>query len=385
MKKTIALAILFIITISFSHSAWAETYKIGAVFSVTGVASFLGEPEKKTVEMLAEKINSQGGINGNKVKLIIYDSQGDATKARHAVKKLMTRDKVLAVIGPSTSGNSIAVGPLAQKYRTPLLSCASSYKIVTKNRETGEQFPWVFKVAHTDTMAAEAIYTQLNKMNINRIAITSVTSGFGASGRGELIRIAPKYGIKILADEKYGPKDTDMTAQMIKIKALKPQAIINWSTGPSQVTIVRNWKDLDMAHIKLFQSHGFGSKKNIQLAAGAAEGVYLPLSSGNIGQILSANHPQKQVVMSYYNEYQKAYNEPISSFGGHGWDSFMLVVDAIKNVGPDKKKIRDYLEQRKGFVGQHGIFNFSKKDHNGLSKDAFNMLVVKNSDWSLVQ
>jgi len=363
--------------------AFKGTYKVGAVFSVTGRTSFLGDPEKKTAEMITEQINKAGGINGHKLELIVYDTEGDATKTNLAVKKLITQDKVCAIIGPSLSGTSLAVVPLAEQYKIPLISCAASYKIVHDDK-TDKPYKWVFKTPQTDTMAVEAIFTRLQKTGINKIAIMSVTSGFGASGRGELIRLAPEYKMNIVADEKYGPKDTDMTAQLTKVKGTSPQAIVNWSVGPTQVTVLRNYRDLGMAGIPFYQSHGFGSRKNIELAAGAAEGVFCPLGACNIAELLPANDPQKAVTTKYMKDYMAKYNEPLSSFGGHAWDALNMVAKALETVGNDKAKIRDYLENHiKGFVGQHGIFNFSPDDHNGLTKDAFNMVVVKNGDWAL--
>ncbi len=364
--------------------AFKGAYKVGAVFSVTGRTSFLGDPEKKTAEMLAEKINNAGGINGKKLELIIYDSEGDATKANLAVRKLITQDKVCAVIGPSLSGTSMAVVPLAAKYKTPLVSCAASYKIVWDDKESKAR-KWVFKTPQTDTMAVQAIYTFLKKKGVNKIAVLSVTSGFGASGRGELLRLAPGYGMNIVADEKYGPKDTDMTAQLTKIKGKAPQVIVNWSVGPTQVVALRNWKDLGMTSIPFYQSHGFGSRKNIELAAGAAEGVYCPLGAVNVSELLPDDHPQKTVTMQYMKDYTAKYNEPLSSFGGHAWDALQLVANALKAVGCDKAKIRDYLENTQGFVGQHGVFNFSMDDHIGLDKNAFQMVVVKDGDWALAE
>jgi branched-chain amino acid transport system substrate-binding protein len=361
----------------------SEAYKVGAVFSVTGRASFLGDPEKKTVLMLQEQINKKGGINGHPLELIIYDDEGDATKCALYVRKLITQDKVCTIIGPSLSGLSLAVLPEAEKHKIPMVSCAASYKIVTKNLDTGEQWKWVFKVPQSDSMAVEAVYTHMKKHGISKIAIMSVTSGFGASGRGELLRLAPKYGMTIVADEKYGPKDADMTVQLTKIKGKAPEAIVNWSIGPTQVVVVRNWKDLGMTKTSFYQSHGFGSRKNIELAAGAAEGVYCPLGACNVAEILPNDHPQKRVTMGYLRAYTTKYDEPLSSFGGHGWDSLNVVVKALKAVGCDKAKIRDYIEGLKGFVGQHGVFNFSPKDHNGLTKEAFQMVVVKRGDWAL--
>ncbi|MGD2269617.1 MAG: ABC transporter substrate-binding protein [Desulfobacterales bacterium] len=358
-------------------------YKIGAVFSVTGRASFLGDPEKKTAEMIAEQINAAGGIKGEKIELIVYDDEGDATKSNLAVQKLITQDKVCVIIGPSLSGLSLAVLPLAQKHRIPLVSCAASYKIVY-NDKTGKPYRWVFKVPQSDSMAVEAIYTHMKARGIRKIAITTVTSGFGASGRQELLRLAPEYGMDIVADEKYGPKDTDMTAQLTKIRGRAPQAIVNWSIGPTQVTVLRNFRDLGMA-IPFYQSHGFGSRKNIELAAGAAEGVYCPLGAVNVAELLPDSHPQKYVTMKYLKDYEAEYNEPLSSFGGHAWDAMHLAIDALTAVGCNKSKIRAHLESKKHFVGQHGIFNFWPDDHNGLTKEAFQMVVVKDGDWALAR
>jgi branched-chain amino acid transport system substrate-binding protein len=145
--------------------------------------------------------------------------------------------------------------------------------------------------------------------------------------------------------------------------------------------VVRNWKELAMTNITFYQSHGFGSRKNIELAAGAAEGVYCPLGAVNIAEILPNDHPQKRVTMGYLRAYSAKYNEPLSSFGGHAWDALTMIEQALAAAGCDKAKIRDYLENLTGFVGQHGVFNFSAKDHNGLTKDAFQMVVVKLGDW----
>ena len=361
-----------------------EAYKVGAVFSVTGRASFLGDPEKKTAELVAEQINNAGGINGHPLELIVYDDEGDATKCNLAVKKLVTKDKVCAVIGPSVSGNSMAVVPVAEENEIPLVSCAASYKIV-HNDETGKPYKWVFKTPQSDSMAVEAIYTHMQKKGISKIAIVSDTTGYGASGREELIRLAPDFGMEILADEKYGPKDTNMMAQLTNIKGKSPQAIVNWSIGPTQVTVLRDFRDLGMADVAFYQSHGFGSRENIKLAAGAAEGVICPLGACNIAELLVEGNPQKYVTAKYLKDYMAKYNEPVSSFGGHAWDALYLVVNAMGAVGCDKAAIRDYIENKKNFVGQHGVFNFSPDDHNGLTKAAFSMIVVKDGDWALAE
>ena len=375
----IALTLIVSLALVFSCTKEKEPYKVGAVFSVTGRTSFLGEPEKKTAVMIAEAINKVGGINGHPLELVIYDDESDETKAVLAVKRLLKKDKVPVIIGPSLSGNTLAVVKVMNDAKVPLVSCAASNKIVTPVVDRH----WIFKVPQSDTHAVEKFYDYLLKNGIKKIAIMSVSTGFGASGREELLRLAPQVGIEILADERYGPKDTDITAQLTRIRGTDAQAIVNWSVGPTQVLVVKNWHDLGMTSMPLYQSHGFGSRKNITLAAGAAEGVFCPLGRVNIPDLVPADNPQKKIIEIYNAAYQEKYKEPLSSFGGHGWDALNLVIDALKAVGPDSAKIRDYIETRTNFIGQHGVFNFSPTDHNGLTKEAFEMVVVKDGDWAL--
>ncbi len=359
----------------------AEPYKIGAVFSVTGPTSFLGEPEKKTAEMIAEEVNKQGGINGHPLELIVVDDESDATKCNIAVKKLLKQSEVPVIIGPSGSGQSLAVVGVAEEAQVPLISCAASYKIVTPI----ESRKWVFKVAGSDSHVVGKLYDHMKSKGIKKIAVMSASDGFGGSGREELLRLAGENGLEVVADERYNPQDTDLSAQLTKIRSAQPQAIVNWSTGPTQILAVKNWRDLGMSSIPLYQSHGFGSRKNLQLAGEAAEGVLLALARVNVGPLLSDQDPQKKVIMEYTKAYEERFKEPISSFGGHAWDSMQLAIAALKAVGPNPAKIRDFLENTKGFVGQHGIFNFSAQDHNGLSKDDLLMVVVKKGDWALAQ
>ncbi|MDI1471191.1 MAG: ABC transporter substrate-binding protein [Thermodesulfovibrio sp.] len=375
------LIILAFIILWTSPSYCKEPYKIGAIFSVTGAASFLGEPEKNTVLMLVEQINKAGGINGHPLEVIIEDSKSDETQAVLAAKKLIEKDKVLAIIGPSTTGESMAVIPITTSAQTPLISVAAGASITQPVKERY----WVFKTAQYDTSAVEAIYTYMKKTGIKKVGIITITTSFGDAGRKALLELAPKFGISVVADERYGPKDTDMTTQLVKIKSAGAQAVINWSVGPGQVIVTKNWHALKMG-IPLFQSHGWGSKKNIELAGKAAEGVIAPLGRLVIWDKLPDKHPQKALLKKYVTDYEARYKSEPGTFGGHAYDALMIVVDALKNAGPDKKKIRDYIENKiKNWPGTGGIFNMSPNDHCGLDMTAFEMVIVKNGDWEILK
>ncbi|MFW6139590.1 MAG: ABC transporter substrate-binding protein [Spirochaetota bacterium] len=358
----------------------AEVYEIGAIFSVTGPASWLGEPEKSTAVMVEDMINQNGGINGVPVDIIVEDTEGDPTKGVNAVKKLINRDQVLAVVGPSRSGTSLAVVPIVQKAQVPLVSCAAAEKIVKPVKK------WVFQTPQLDRHAVEKIYEYMNDQGITRIAILSGTTGFGSAGREQLKLLAPEYGIEILADETYGPSDTDMTSQLTKIRGLeRVQGIVNWSIVPAQVIVAKNMVQLGI-DIPLFLSHGFGNIKYVEAAGEAAEGIIFPAGRLLVAEQVSESHPQKEVLMKYKNRYESRFNEPVSTFGGHAWDALWIVHNAIKRAGADRAAIRDAIENHtRGFVGTGGVFTYTQEDHNGLTSEAFEMLVVKNGEFTILR
>ncbi len=373
-------ACLFIFAV-YGTSYAKQPYKIGAILSVTGAASFLGEPEKNTVIMLQEQINKAGGINGHPLEVIIEDSKSDETHAVLAAKKLLEKDNVLAIIGPSTTGESMAVIPIMTNAKTPLLSCAAGAGITLPVEERY----WIFKSPQYDFSAVEAIFAHMKKHQISKVGILTISTAFGDAGRKALLELAPKYGITIVADERYGPKDSDMTTQLAKTKASGVQAVINWSVGPGQVIVTKNWHALKMG-IPLYQSHGWGSKKNIELAGKASEGVIAPLGRLVVWEKLPDKHPQKALLKKYTTDYEARFKSEPGTFGGHAYDSLMMVVEALKKVGPDKKKIRDYIETNiKNWAGTAGIFNMSPKDHCGLDATAFEMVVVKNGHWEILK
>lgn len=384
LRKVKLLKLFAVIAAIFCFAAKGyakEPYKIGAIFSVTGPASFLGEPEKNTALMIADQINKAGGINGHPLEIIVEDSKSAEADAVLAAKKLLEKDKVLAIVGPSTTGESMALVPIMNNAKTTLVSCAAGYGITNP---VNERY-WIFKTPQYDVSAVEAIYDYMKKHNITKIGIISIATGFGDAGRKALLETAPKYGINIVADERYGPKDSDMTTQLTKIKASGAQAVINWSVGPGQVVVTKNWHDLKLG-VPLFQSHGWGSKKNIELAGKAAEGVVAPLGRLVVLDKISDKHPQKKLLKKYVNDYKERYKSEPGTFGGHAYDAVMMVVEALKKVGPDKAKIRNYIEKNiKKWPGTGGIFNMSEKDHCGLDMSAFEMVVVKNGDWEILK
>jgi branched-chain amino acid transport system substrate-binding protein len=357
-------------------SSGDDTIKIGALFAVTGFNSPLGTPEKETAQMLEEQINGKGGIKGKKLKVVLYDTESDETKAVTLAKKLITEDKVLAIIGPSSTGESLAIVPTVEQAQLPLISCAASAQIVTPVK------PWVFKTPQSDALAVSELFDYYKTKKITKIATLSSSGGFGVTGKAAIDAACPTFGITNVAAEAFGDKDTDMTVQLTKIKGTDAQAVLVWGTNPGPAIIAKNMKQLGMT-IPLFQSHGIANKAFLDLAGDAANGVVFPAGKLLVAHGLPDSDPQKKVLTQYAADFQAKYNKTADTFGGHAYDALTMLASVIEKVGTDKAKMRDELENLKGFVGTGGVFNMSKDDHNGLSKGAFVMIRVNNGKWEL--
>jgi len=380
MSRTIIKAIfIFCLLLIFTVNSWSqEPVKIGGLFAVTGPPSFLGEPERNAANMVVDQINRAGGIKGRRLKLVFYDTQGDATKAVQAATRLIKEDRVSAIIGPSTTGETMAVIPVVEAAGIPLISCAAGIKITEPVKK------WVFKTAQNDSLAVERIYDNLRKRNISNIAILTVSDGFGASGREQLKLRAKNSGITIVSDEVYSPNDTDMTAQLVKIRGSKAQAIICWGTNPGPAKVARNARQLGL-NLPLYMSHGVSSKKFIELAGDASEGINLPSGRVIVANMLPKSDPQKKSLFVFVNDYKSRFKVDGDHFGGHAWDAVMLLKSAIERGGDSPAAIRDKLEDTRNFKGIGGIFNFTSQDHAGLTKEAFVLVTIKNKEWMLVK
>jgi branched-chain amino acid transport system substrate-binding protein len=361
-------------------AAAADTIKIGSFLSITGPASYLGDPELKTLQLYIDGINAKGGVVGKKLELIHYDDGGDANQARTFVKRLIENDQADIILGGTTTGTTMAAIPLVERAEIPFISMAGGIEITEPVK------PWVFKTPQSDRMAAEKVLEDMKKRGFTKIALISGTGGFGRSGREQTLAVAPNYGIKIIADETYGPKDTDMTAQLTKIKNTPGvQAVLNFDFGQGPAIVTKNYAQLGI-NIPLYESHGAASNSYIELAGAAADGVRLPASALLIVDKLPADDVQKKVLVDYKNAYEKAFNSPVSTFGAYAYDALMIGVDAMKQAGGvDKAKVRDAIEKTHGYVGATGVVNMSPTDHMGLDLSSFRMLEIRNGTWNLVR
>jgi branched-chain amino acid transport system substrate-binding protein len=351
-----------------------ETIKIGAIFSVTGPASFLGAPEEKTARMMVDEINDKGGINGKNLELIVKDSAGSPEKAISFAKQLIEEDKVFAIIGPSTSGETLKIKGICEEGKTILVSCAAAEVITTPVTR------YTFKVAQNDSFGAQKICEVMKKKGLLKIGVISSNDGYGIAGKEQMEKAAAKNGIAVLISEVYDKKATDLSGVLTKLKAKNVQAVVNWSIVPAQSIVPKNMKQLNMT-AQLFQSSGFGNIKYAKEAGEAGEGIIFPCGRLLIADMLPADHPQKSLLMKYKKDFESKYGEEASTFGGHAYDAIIVLAEAIKKAGADREKARDAIEGIKGLPGVGGVYNFSPADHLGLDINAFDMLTVRGGKF----
>jgi branched-chain amino acid transport system substrate-binding protein len=378
MKPFLSPLLAAAVALAAAGAQAAEPIKIGALVAVTGPASVLGAPEARTLEMLVEELNAKGGVGGRKIQLLLKDTGGSPEKAVSFAKQLIDEEEVFAIVGPATSGETMAVKGIAENGKTLLLSCAAAESIVNPVAR------WVFKTAQKDSHAIAKVFERMKKLGVTRIGVLSSNTGFGKAGKEQIAKLAPEHGIQIVVDEVYDKAATDLTAEVTKLKAAGVQAVLNWSIEPAQSIVIKNARQIGLS-IPIFQSHGFGNIQYVRAAGAAAEGVVFPASRILVAERLPESHPQKAVLLAYKRAYETRFKEEASAFGGYAHDALGLLVRAIEKAGTDPEKVRAVLEATTGYVGTTGTFNLSPADHNGLGMDAFEMLTVKDGKFTLLQ
>ena len=378
MRRAGALALLLAalaVGCGGEGSKRAGPIRLGSVLSITGGAAFLGDPMLKSLQLYVERINAAGGVNGRRLELIHYDDASDAAKANAFARRLIESDRVDLIIGPTSTGSTMSMVPLVERAQVPLLSLAGAVIIVDPVRK------WVFKIPTSDRMAVERVFQDMRRRGIARVALLVETGGFGQSGAKEAETVAGKYGITLVRREEYGQKDTDVTPQLTRLRnAAGVQAVFVIGFGQGAVMATRNYHQLGIK-LPLYHAHGVASDEFIRLSGVAAEGVRLPSPGLLVADRLPADAPERAVVLDYIRAYRERYGQEPATFGGYAYDALMIAVEALKKAGTDREKLRDAIEQTRGWVGTQGVVNMSPTDHIGLRIESLHIVEIRNGEW----
>ena len=384
MKKGLLVILMAAAAVAVAATApAADPIKLGAYFDLTGASAAIGTPTKLVAEMVVKKINEEGGINGQPLQLVIADDEGDPTKAALIAKKFIESDKVTAIIGPTRTDTGMAAKPTVEQMKVPTFMCVGGDPVITV-----APFKWTFKSPQRTSVAVKKTFEYLKKAGVRNVAIITSADGFGRDGKNWLEKLAPDYGLKILATESFQATDNDMTAQLVKIKAASPEAIICWTIGKAGSIVAKNVRQLAIK-APLYQCHGLPDPIYVKLAGEASEGNVMPSTKLMVAAQLPDSDPQKKVILDFIRIYTDVYRYdrqfPINTHSGYAWDAIYIVANAMKKAGTNNEKLRDAIEGTKGYVGVSGVYNLTPEDHNGLGTDSMVMVQVEGGKWKMLQ
>jgi branched-chain amino acid transport system substrate-binding protein len=387
LKRAVALSAVLALLVWVNGVCAEEPIKIGAFFDLSGPAAFIGTPTKLVADMVVDKINKEGGVDGRPIELIIGDTEGDPAKAVNIAKKFIYKDQVAAIIGPTRTGTGMAVKAIVHEGRVPTFMTVGGDPVIMGGEKLGP-FDWVFKSPQRSSVAVKRLYAYLQEKGLTKIALLTASDGFGKDGAGWLTKLAPEFGLEIVAEESFGPKDTDMTTQLTNVKNAAPQALVVWTIGPAGSIVSKNKAQLGI-DLPLFQCHGLPDPKYIELAGKAAEGDRMPATKLMVADLLDDSDPQKPVIQEFIRLYTQAYGYdkqfPINTHSGYAWDAIMMVADAMKKAGTQPEDLRAAIEQTKGYVGVSGVYNLTPEDHNGLDVDSMVIVQVKDGKFVMAE
>lgn len=376
MKRIFALALGAACIVS--APAFAEI-KVGVVVSATGPASFLGEPQRQVVEMLGKQINEAGGINGKKLRLFVYDDGSDASASRNYAVRLIENDGVDAIVGGSGTGNSMAMIPVIEDAEIPFVSFSGGVEIIDPVKH------WVFKPPHTDLMACEKIFVDMRELGLTKAALIAGQGGFAKSMVTRCHQAAPDHGIEIVIEESYGPRDSDMTPQLNRIRGTEGvEAVISSDIGQGPAIVTRNFRQLGMDQV-LYMSHPAATQGYLEAVGPAGEGIRIPAPLLLAVDSLPDDDPYKPLLTEFRDDFVAATGKQPDAFAGYAFDSLGLLIDAFKRAGStDPEEVRDALEATDGYMGTVGTIKMSPTDHLGITMESFQMMTIKDGKWTLL-
>jgi len=387
MLRKFMLILALLLFAAPSTALAGEVILIGGLFAESGPAAFVGTPSRLVAEMAVEEINASGGVLGKKLKLVTYDTESDANLALRNARRLVEQDGVLAIIGPTSTGSGLAMKQYTEDRGVPVLMTVGGDPVIAGGRFG--PCKWTFKVPQRTSTAVHKVYAHLQAKGVKRIGLLTATDGFGKDGLDPLPRLAPEYGMTVVASEVLDAKGNDFSAQAFKLAVARPEAVIVWTIGPAGAIASRNFHALPGRKPLVVQSHGQPDPNFLAQAGSAAEGVLMPGTKIMLADALPESDPQKTVITKFVSEYNRRGLDkkfPINTHSGYAYDAMLLLRQGLLEAGTaERAALRAALENLQGVVGTSGVFRTTPEDHNGLGTDSLVMLTVQDGRFALAQ
>ncbi|MEI5682610.1 ABC transporter substrate-binding protein [Mesorhizobium sp. CCNWLW179-1] len=356
-----AAASLFAVGIA---NAEEPPIKIGAVYALTGPVAPYGTAQQKGLDLRVDEINKAGGIQGRKVEVVYYDTEGNGNRAVQLIRRAIESDNVDVLVGPSTSGESLLAAPIANETNVPIITHSAAEAIVRPST------PFAFQTSQYDRVAVPVILSEFQKRGFKTVALMSATDAYGQSGSKVIRELAGEYGLTIASDEQFDRQDTDMTAQVLRSRQGNADVMLIWSTFPAPAIIVRNAKMTGFSK-PIFNSFAMATQDFIKQAGAAAENTYVMSAGILLPEALDDANPSKATIVADSEAYAARYNETPNPSAQHALDAATIIFEAAKNIeGPiNRQSLRDAIEKT-DLNGANGYFKFSPEEHGVATKDA---------------
>jgi branched-chain amino acid transport system substrate-binding protein len=364
-----------------SAAAGAQV-KVGVTVSATGPAASLGIPERNTLPMCPK------AAGGKSIEYIVLDDATDTTTAVQNTRKLIGESKVDALIGSTTTPNSLAMIDVFAEGETPTISLASSVRII---EPVDAKKAWSFKTPQTDVMMAGAILEHASANGVKTLGYIGFSDALGEAFFAEIDKAAKARNIPLVANERFAPKDTSVVGQVLKLISARPDAVVIGASGtpaalPATTLVERGYKG------KVYLNHGVANNDFLRVGGKDVEGMFVPASPVIVASQLPDTHPAKKRALEYIALYESSFGAgSVSAFGSYTWDACLELANAIpvalKTAQPGtvefRRALRDALEATRNLEVSNGVVNMSRTDHLGLDARARVMTRIQNGKWVL--
>jgi branched-chain amino acid transport system substrate-binding protein len=382
MNKSTARLAAAALALSVCAGARAEDFKVGVVLPMTGPGADIAKNLVLGFNAMVPLVNGKGGIGGMQVKPVVCDSQSQEQQAILCDRRLLTDEKVNMLLGNGSTPQTLAALPVIEQVGVPLFSMAAGTAIYRPLKK------WVFKGLNSneDQIAVEIDY--LKKKGWTKVALIRDNGPFGADISTIYKEFTPGTGIEIVADEVYTPTDQDMTAQVTRVRALKPDVIVDMAaTAPPGALVAKKIVQLGITAPIIvgtnLQTEGF-----VTLAGDAADQIiYTGL------KVVMSDLPKSDPLYDNITSFVAAFHKTnpgadINGLSPNTGDALIVTQAAARALGPkalDHEALRAALEQVKGVPGLQGIWTYTPKSHEVSLKDGTALLKFAKGKWVAAQ
>ncbi len=357
--------------------------RIGVIASATGPIAFVGIAQKNTVALLPKK------MGGESVKYFFYDDASDPTQSVQLAKKLLSEDKIDALIGPSGSPNAMGVLQVMAEAKTPMLAPVGTTAVVLPMDANKR---WVFKTTQNDALIGAALVGEMVKTGVKTIGFIGYNDPYGESWYKTIAPMLQKAGIKMVANERYNRQDTSVAGQVAKLMAAKPDGV--FVAGVAAGAALPQMQLVDAGYKgKIYQTHGAATPDFIKIGGKEVDGTIMAASLMLVLDEIPNSNPSKKMAEQYVNAYQKMYGSVPATFGANVYDAGLLLAHAVpvalKKAKPGtaefRAALRDALEATKNLVATQGVYNMTPADHSGFDERGRVLVTVKNGKFTLLK